>query len=123
MSRKLFQVAFLALLAATVPCAAQTAQIVGRVTDASGAVVPGISIKITNVGTGNARDVQTNADGYYAVPLLQPGEYSAAVEQKGFKSVNRSGIVLEVDQRAELNFTLEVGAVSEKIVVTADARS
>lgn len=112
-------VAILILLAA-IPAAAQTAQIVGRVTDASGAVVPGTLIRITNVGTGIARDVQTNSDGYYTVPLLQPGEYSATAEQKGFKTVNRTGIILEVDQRAELNFTLEVGAMTEKIQVTAD---
>jgi hypothetical protein len=103
-----------------IPALAQTAQIAGRVTDASGAVVPGASIRIINAGTGIAREVQTNSDGYYAVPLLQPGEYSASAERKGFKTVNRTGIILEVDQRAELNFTLEVGQMTEKIQVTAD---
>ncbi len=115
-----FRSAAILVLLGAIPAAAQTAQIVGRVTDASGAVVPGTAIRIINVATGIARDVQTNSDGYYAVPLLQPGEYAASAEQKGFKTVNRSGLLLEVDQRAELNFTLEVGAMTEKIMVTAD---
>ena len=54
---------------------AQTAQITGRVTDASGAVAPGAAITVRNVGTGIDRRVTTNVDGYYAVPLLSPGQY------------------------------------------------
>ncbi|NWF85126.1 MAG: TonB-dependent receptor [Bryobacteraceae bacterium] len=99
----------------------QTAQVVGRVSDATGAVIPGVNIRITNVATNVARSTQTNADGYYAIPLLPPGNYSIAVEQKGFKAVTRSGITLEVDQRAEINFNLEVGSLTENIVVSADA--
>ncbi|MBI4892052.1 MAG: TonB-dependent receptor [Acidobacteria bacterium] len=120
MSRKLaISLVFVAVTLA-LPALGQTAQIVGRVTDASGAVVPGVSIKVATLGTAVVREAQTNADGYYAVPLLNPGEYSVAVEHKGFKSIARSGVVLEVDQRAELNFALEVGAMTEKIMVTSD---
>ncbi|MBI4910782.1 MAG: TonB-dependent receptor [Acidobacteria bacterium] len=104
-----------------IPLLAQTAQVAGRVSDPTGAVVPGANIRITNVATSVARNTQTNADGYYAIPLLQPGGYSIIVEQKGFKTITRSGITLEVDQRAEINFKLEVGSVSENIVVSADA--
>lgn len=100
---------------------AQTAQINGRVTDSTGAVMPGVAITVTNTATNIARATQTSGDGYYNVPLLPPGGYTVAVEQQGFKAVTRSGITLEVDQRAEINFTLEVGAVSEKVQVTADA--
>jgi hypothetical protein len=99
----------------------QTAQITGRVTDSTGAVVPGTSITVTNVATGVDRKAATNEAGYYTVPLLPPGEYRVAVRQQGFKPITRSGLVLEVDQRAELNFTLEVGALSEQIEVTAAA--
>jgi hypothetical protein len=99
---------------------AQTAQVLGRVTDSTGAVVAGVSLRVTNVATSVSRNTQTNAEGYYTVPLLPPGEYSIAVEQKGFKAITRSGITLEVDQRAELNFTLEVGAVTENIVVSGE---
>src|SRR5438067_891509 len=100
---------------------AQTARISGRVTDATGAVVPATSITVTNVATGANRRVTTNAEGYYAVPLLLPGSYRVAVEHPGFKPIAHSGIVLEVDQRAELNFTLEVGGVSERVEVQAGA--
>jgi hypothetical protein len=100
---------------------AQTAQITGRVTDASGAVVPGTSIVVTNIGTAADRTVSTNQDGYYTVPLLPPGEYRVSVQHEGFKPVLRSGVVLEVDQRAELDFTLEVGGVAERIEVQAAA--
>jgi hypothetical protein len=99
----------------------QTASITGRVTDTSGAVVPGTSITVTNAATGAERKVEANADGYYAVPSLLPGDYRLSVTQTGFKAVTRSGVVLEVDQRAELNFTLEVGGISERIEVQAAA--
>ncbi len=98
---------------------AQTAQITGRVTDSTGAVVPGTTITVRQVATGIDRKVATNEAGYYTVPLLPPGEYRVSVAQQGFKPITRSGIILEVDQRAELNFTLEVGAVAESIEVTA----
>ena len=100
---------------------AQTARISGRVTDASGAVVPATSITVTNVANGANRRVTTNAEGYYAVPLLLPGDYRVSVEHTGFKPIVQSGIVLDVDQRAELNFTLEVGGVSERVEVQAGA--
>jgi hypothetical protein len=100
---------------------AQTAEITGRVIDASGAVVPGTSIVVTNVETSVARNVRSNADGYYTVPLLPPGQYRVTIEHPGFKPMVRAGIVLEVDQRAELDFTLEVGGVSERIEVQAAA--
>ena len=98
---------------------AQTAQLSGRVADATGAVVPGASITVTNVATRADRRVSTNEDGYYTAPLLPPGEYRVAVEHQGFRPIARSGVVLEVDQRAELNFTLEVGALTEQVEVRA----
>ena len=98
---------------------AQTAEITGRVTDATGAVVPGTNITVTSVGTGAERKVSANQDGYYAVPLLLPGAYVTQVDHSGFKRITRSGVVLEVDQRAEINFTLEVGGVAEHIEVQA----
>ncbi len=99
----------------------QTSQVTGRVTDPTGAVIPGAQITVLNVATGVDRKVNTNEDGYYTVPLLPPGEYRVTVEQKGFRPLVRSGITLQVDQRAELNFTLEVGTLSESIEVTAAA--
>src|SRR5438105_662879 len=106
---------------ASLDALAQTAQMTGRVTDATGAVVPGTNITVTNVGTAAGRRVRTNEDGYYTVPLLLPGQYKISVDQQGFKPITRAGVVLEVDQRAEINFTLEVGGVSERIEVEGAA--
>nr|MCU0227167.1 carboxypeptidase-like regulatory domain-containing protein [Bryobacterales bacterium] len=100
---------------------AQTATVSGRVTDSTGAVVPGTQITITSIATGASRAVQANEVGLYTVPLLPPGEYRMNVEQQGFRSVSRTGIILQVDQRATIDFALEIGAVSEQIEVSADA--
>ncbi len=100
---------------------AQTARIAGRVTDRTGAVVPGAPVTVTNVETGAERKITTGDEGYYTAPLLLPGEYRVAVDRAGFKAITRAGIKLDVDQRAEVNFVLDVGAVSERVEVTAAA--
>jgi hypothetical protein len=107
------------LLACANAAFAQSAQITGRVTDSTGAVVPATTIVVRQVATGIDRTATTSDDGYYTVPLLPPGEYRVAVQRQGFRPVTRSGIILQVDQRAEINFSLEVGAVAESIEVTA----
>jgi hypothetical protein len=78
-------------------------------------------VSVTNTETGAERKVTANEEGYYAAPLLLPGEYRVTVEHAGFKPITRAGITLSVDQRAELNFMLEVGGVSERVEVTAAA--
>ena len=103
----------------TAPLWAQTAQITGRITDSSGAVVVGAKVISRNVATGVDRATQSNETGYYTIPLLTPGEYRLSVELRGFRPVVRSGVVLVVDQHAELDFALEVGDVSEQVEVTA----
>src|SRR5579883_2550780 len=87
----------LALTLGSVDLQAQTARIAGRVTDGTGAVVPGTNIIVQSVGTGAERKVTANEDGYYTVPLLLPGEYRVQVEHTGFKPITRTGVVLEVD--------------------------
>ncbi len=116
------QVSLVTLLCAALAplCLAQTAQITGRVTDRTGGVIPGTVITSMNVATGSERRVTANEVGYYTIPQLPPGEYRIKVEYAGFKPINRSGITLEVDQRAEINFVLEVGGVTEQIEVVAD---
>ncbi len=121
--RALFRASLL-LLAALIAASglsAQTATLAGRVTDSSGAIIPGATIVVVNTATAAERPTVSNETGYYTVPLLQPGEYRVLVGQPGFKSISQSGVTLQVDQRAEINFVLEVGAVSEQVEVTADA--
>ncbi|MGH9325327.1 MAG: carboxypeptidase regulatory-like domain-containing protein [Terriglobia bacterium] len=99
----------------------QTAQIVGTITDASGARVPGTRITVTNVKTGLQRIVSSNSNGYYTAPLLPPGQYSMTAQKAGFKVASRSGIVLSVGNSPAINFTLTVGAVSQSVSVKAAA--
>jgi hypothetical protein len=92
--------------------------ILGTVTDSTGAVVPGATVTITNTATNVAMTVTTNNDGNYAVPNLLVGSYAVTVTKEGFKQGVRSGITLEVDQKAEINVSLEVGTVSEVVEIS-----
>lgn len=110
-----------ALLLGAMAVHAQTAQITGRVADASDAVVLGAKVAVINTETGVRREIATNADGYYAAPLLIRGTYSVRVQQGGFKESVRSGLTLDEGQTLRIDFALEVGQVSEKVEVTGAA--
>src|SRR5262245_29759202 len=109
----------LAVFTFTLTASAQTAQLTGRISDQAGAVVPGAQIIVTNVGTGLSRESVSNNEGYFTIPLLQPGEYRVAVKKDGFKPLLQSGVTLQVEQVARLDYTLEAGALSETVSVTA----
>lgn len=95
--------------------------ILGSVTDTSGAVVPGAVVTITNTATNVTTTVTSNAEGSFTAPNLLVGSYSVAVSKEGFKKALRSNLTLEVDQRAEVNWALEAGAVTETIEVNSQA--
>ncbi|HWP99228.1 MAG TPA: TonB-dependent receptor [Vicinamibacterales bacterium] len=112
--------AVLALLAAAVaPAAAQQqlAAIQGTITDQTGAVLPGVTVVVTNVATGISRTTTTNEVGVYRMPSLDPGRYEVSAELTGFKKVVRRDVVLSVGATVGLNFTLEAGAIAEELVV------
>jgi hypothetical protein len=115
--------ALILVVLACLPATAQTSTgtIVGRVVDASGAVVPGAKIRIVNNGTKIARSVITESDGAYTALLLPPGSYSMEVSAQGFKKVEQAGIELNVQQQARVDITLQVGALTESVSVKADA--
>jgi outer membrane receptor protein involved in Fe transport len=92
----------------------------GIVSDATGAVLPGALVVIRNVGTGDAREVATDAEGRYIVPVLPPGDYEIRVALPGFQTVERRGITLLVGQVAVVNVALGVGR-EEQITVTGEA--
>jgi len=120
------QVRFLSILlliaAIQAPLNAQlTAQLTGVIRDASGAIIPAVSVTVLNEGTGIKWDAKANQDGIYTVPLLQPGSYRVSVQAQGFRAVSRAGVQLEVAQTAALDSTLDVGAASESITVTDSA--
>ncbi len=93
----------------------------GSVSDAQGAAVPGVAIGIRNVGTNSVFRTATNDTGFYTAPGLAVGEYEVTAELAGFKKTVRSGIILEVDQKAAVNLTIEVGEVTERIQVVGEA--
>ncbi|MCL5743164.1 MAG: carboxypeptidase regulatory-like domain-containing protein, partial [Acidobacteria bacterium] len=99
-------------------CFAQTAQLTGRITDSSEAVVPSVDVVVTNISTGLARTTKSNAVGYYTMPLLPRGSYRVAVRSTGFKPIERSGITLDEGQALRLDFVMEVGAVTENIEIS-----
>ena len=81
--------------------------------------MPDATIIVANIGTGLVRRTVTSSQGYYAVPLLPPGEYRALIRKDGFRPVYQSGFTLVVGQKAVLNITLDVGALAEEISVSA----
>jgi hypothetical protein len=96
------------------------AQVSGQVTDAAGAAVPGATIIVTNDATKEERRVQANDEGSYTVTPLNPGTYTLAIEQQGFKRYVENGVVLNTRDRRTLNAALEPGAVSEVVTVTSE---
>lgn len=110
-----------ALVAIPVVAVAQitTATIVGTVTDPGGAQVPAASVTARNVDTGLTRTVVSGEDGSFRLEFLPVGNYVVEVTAtSGFKKANRGGIVLQVNDTARVDVTLEVGAVSEEVTVT-----
>lgn len=98
-----------------------TATLSGTVTDENNAVVPGVEITILNLGTATRRQVTTNDDGHFIVPLLSPGSYSLTARREGFFVVQIPTIVLNVGDDKILDLHLKVGDVKETVTVTAEA--
>src|SRR5687768_6210065 len=114
--------AFSLLLASTLPASAQTfGQITGQVTDASGAILVGASVTVTNTQTNEVREAQTNTAGSYAFPTLLPGTYNVKVDLQGFQSQVRNGVELQVQQTVRLDFSLPLGSVEVAVEVTGSA--
>jgi len=99
---------------------AQGATIVGTVTDPSGAALPNAAVTITKADTGQVRHFTTNSVGQYVAPDLNIGSYTVEAQSGGFKQTAKS-IVLNVNDRARLDFQLEIGAPQERITVEATA--
>ncbi|MFN3325508.1 MAG: TonB-dependent receptor domain-containing protein [Bryobacteraceae bacterium] len=116
-------VAFMALLClATAPVSAQTyAEMTGVVRDASGAAIPGAEIIVTNIATNQVRQAATNEAGTFTIPFLVPGRYRTEAKASGFKTAIESERLLQVGDVARVDFTLEVGAVTESVEVAASA--
>jgi hypothetical protein len=97
--------------------AAQNAELSGLITDPSSLPVPNAKVSVQSADTSADRTVSSNQQGEYSVPALLPGPYDITVEANGFKTVHQNGIVVEVDQRARLDFVLTIGSNTETITV------
>src|SRR5438552_13895704 len=111
----------LCLLISSAEAQLPTATILGTIKDATGAVLPGVSVTVTHVETGQVRTTISAEEGSYRLAALPVGSYQVKAELAGFQTAIRNGITLAVSQEALINFTLEVGSTSETISVTADA--
>lgn len=96
-------------------------EITGAVTDSTGAVVPGSTVRATNAGTNISTETLTNDAGLYRISSLIPGTYLLSVEQPGFKKFVRENIVVSVGTVVRVDATLEVGAPTESVTVTGAA--
>src|SRR5262245_56845537 len=97
---------------------AQTqAGISGVIHDSSGAIIPGVSVTITNPETNFVRTAISNEAGVYNLPGLQPGRYNMKVELPGFRPITQNDVELQIQQSARLDFTLQVGELSQTVEV------
>ena len=115
--------ALLALLWTLAPIYGQEARstILGRVSDQSGAAIAGAKVDGLNTDTGVHATTTTNSSGDFILPYLLPGPYNVTVEQTGFKSYSRTGVVLREGDRLTADVTMEIGAASQSVEVTAAA--
>lgn len=94
--------------------------ITGRVTDPSGAVIPGASVVVTNTAMGTKTMLETNAEGLYRATFLIPGSYSVEATAAGFKRAVRSAVEVHVADRLDINITMEIGAAEQQITVSVE---
>ena len=108
------------MIAGSVSAQEITANIIGAVTDSTGASVAGAKVSVTATARNQVvRTLETNGEGLYAATLLPIGEYSVSVEAKGFRKATRDGIELTASQKFTADFRLEVGDVTQEITVAA----
>jgi outer membrane receptor protein involved in Fe transport len=93
----------------------------GRVTDESGAVLPGVSVTIQNPATGLSRDTTTDEAGRFKAPLLPVGSYEVVAALDGFATVQRENLTLTIGSSLVVDFELGLASAAESIVVTAEA--
>ena len=97
------------------------ATITGRITDPSGAVLPGVTVTAANTQTGEMAVGTTTSDGVYTIPFLRPGLYSVSAELSGFHKITQANVRLEVGQTAAVNLQLSLGEISEQVTVAAES--
>jgi hypothetical protein len=92
----------------------------GNVTDKTGSVIAGASVRITSQATGLTREVKTDDSGHYLVPLLPPSVYTIHVESQGFRTTEQKDIRLQISEQLEIDFSLVLASVSSTVEVNAN---
>ncbi len=122
MKRTAIVVTFLLILVSGLAWAqVTTGTISGTVSDETGGVLPGVEIQVTQVDTGATRSVVSDDEGRYSAPSLSLGNYEVQAALTGFQTAVRSGIRLTVGREAIVNVQLQIGSISERVVVEAEA--
>jgi hypothetical protein len=119
--RTVLRLAMLLVVLGAASCFAQQATVQGVVSDASGALIPAAKISVRNVNTGTTQSVETNTQGFFSIPFLVPGVYEVSAAAQGFSPQTRTGLQLDVNMTARVDFTLAVGAVTETVEVSSSA--
>lgn len=106
------------VLAASVLAQSITGRISGSVMDGTGAVLPGVTVTVTNTETKLIRTAMSDPNGFFVITNLPVGEYSVSVAHQGFKKSTKTGYTLVADGRLTVDFSLEAGAVTEVVEVS-----
>src|SRR5262245_31392719 len=114
-------IALVALMIAPSALAQATSTFNGRILDQGDAVLPGVTVTVTNQNTGVARTTVTNEEGLYFMPGLEPGVYRIATDLTGFASSTRDNVTLTVNATITIDFQLGLSGVAEAITVTGAA--
>src|SRR5437667_9690724 len=118
MSSRALSIALVAL-AASLPGQDFRATITGQVLDQSGAGIAGAKVKAVQRSTNQSIERETNQDGYYTLPYLQPSAYDIEVTASGFHKMRRDNVTLLVAEKIDLPFKMEVGQMTTEVTVTS----
>src|SRR2546430_8666170 len=98
-----------------------TGALAGVVADSSGGVLPGVTIEATSRDTGQVRTTVTGGDGFYTIPLLNPGVYGVKATLAGFRTTVRENVTVAVNETVRADVTLQIGQFSEGLIVEAQS--
>jgi len=112
-----------ALVGISVRAQTPTGTIQGMVTDNTGAIIQGASITIVKISTNETRKTTTDSGGRFIIPFVQPGTYTVTADAKGFRSAKQENVLVQVTETRPIIFKLEVGSVSQSVLVNSSAQT